>query len=65
MDLMWYKFEVYDEKKMKLSELASSFRRNKFENYICKNGTLNTKNAEIINDELIVCIFKVVTSDKQ
>ena len=50
---------------MKLSELASSFRCNKFEDYICKNGTLNTKNAEIINDKLIMCIFKVVTSDKQ
>ena len=51
-------------KKMKLSELASSFRCNKFEDYICKNGTLNIKNAEIIN-ELIICMFKVVTSDKQ
>ena len=38
---------------MKLSEIASSFRCNKFEEYIWKNGTLNTKNAEIINDELI------------
>ena len=32
---------------MKLSELASSFRCNKFENYICKNANLNTKTAEI------------------
>ena len=32
---------------------------------VCKNGTLNIKNAEIINDELIVCIFKVVTLDEQ
>ena len=47
------------------SELASSFRCNKFEDIICKDGTLHTKNAEIINDELIVCIFKVVTSYKQ
>ena len=66
MDLMWYKLKVYDEnKKTKLSELASSFRCNKFEDYICKNGTLNNKNAEIINDELIMCIFEVVISDKQ
>ena len=50
---------------MKLLELASSFRCNKFEDYICKNGTLNTKNAEITNDELIMCIFNVVTSNKQ
>ena len=39
-----------------LSELASSFRYNKFEDYICKNANLNTKNAEIIN-EVIMCIF--------
>ena len=44
---------------------ASSFRCDKFKDYICKNGTLNTTKAEIINDELIMCIFKVVTSDKQ
>ena len=44
---------------MKLSELASSFRCDKFEDYTCKNGTLNTKNAEIINDELIMYIFKI------
>ena len=50
---------------MKLSELASSFRCNKFEDNICKNGTLNAKNNEIINDELVMCIFKVVTPDKQ
>ena len=50
---------------MKLSELASSFRCNEFEDYICKNGTLNTKNTEIINDELIMCIFKVIISDNQ
>ena len=43
--------------KMKLSELASSFRCNKFEDYICKNSNLNTKNAEITN-EVIMCIFK-------
>ena len=44
---------------MKLSELASSFRCNKFEDYhdyICKNANLNTKNAETTN-EVIVCIF--------
>ena len=45
---------------MKLSELASNVRCNKFEDYICKNGTLNTKNAEIINGELIMCIFKSI-----
>ena len=50
---------------MKLSELASSFRCNKFEDPICKNGTMNNKNAEIMNGDLIMCIFKVVTSDKQ
>ena len=38
---------------MKLSELASSFR---FEDYICKNAKLNTKNAEITN-EVIMCII--------
>ena len=52
-------------KTWQFSELANSFRCNKFEDYICKDGTLNTKNAEIINDELIMCIFKVVASDKQ
>ena len=52
MDLM-YKFKVYDE--MKLSELESSFRCNKFEYYICKNANLNTKNTEITN-EVIMCI---------
>ena len=49
-------------------KLASSFRCNKFDDYICKNGTLNmlnTENAKIINDELIMCIFKVITSDEQ
>ena len=56
MDLM-YKFKVYDEKwKTKLSELASSFRCTKFEDYICKNTNLSTKNAEITN-EIIMCIF--------
>ena len=50
---------------MKLSELASSFGCNRFEDYVCKNGTLNAKNAEIINDELVMCIFKVATPDKQ
>ena len=43
---------------MKLSELASNFRCNKFEDYICKNVNLNTKNAEITN-EVIMCIFNV------
>ena len=52
-------------KTWKFSEIANSFRCDIFEYYICKDGTLNTKNAEIINDELIMCIFKVVTSDKQ
>ena len=33
--------------KMKLSELVSSFRCNKFEDYICKNGTLNTNKANL------------------
>ena len=32
---------------------------------ICKNGTLNTKNSEITSDELIMCIFNVVTSNKE
>ena len=45
-----------NKKKMKLSELASSFRGNKFEDYICKNANLNTKNAEITN-EVMMCIF--------
>ena len=45
-------------KKIKLSELASSFRSNKFEDYICKNANLNTKNAEVTN-EVIMCIFNV------
>ena len=45
-------------KKMKLSELASSFRCNKFEDYMSKNANLNTKNAEITN-EIIMCIFHV------
>ena len=40
---------------MKISELASSFRCNKFEDYICKNANLNTKNAEI-TDDVIMCI---------
>ena len=43
---------------MKLSEHASSFRCYKFEDYICKNTNLNTKNAEITN-EVIMCIFNV------
>ena len=29
------------------------------------NGTLNTKNVEITNEELIMSIFHVVTSNKQ
>ena len=41
---------------MKLSELASSFRCNEFEDYTCKNANLNTKNANI-TDEVIMCIF--------
>ena len=44
---------------MMLSELASSFRCNKFEDHICKNAHLNTKNAEI-TDEVIMCIFNVI-----
>ena len=50
---------------MKLSELANSFRGDKLEDYISKNDTLNTKNAEINNDDLIMSIFSVVTSNKQ
>ena len=34
-----------------------------FEDYIDKNGTQNTKNAEVIN-EVIVCKFNQVTSNK-
>ena len=30
---------------MMLSELASSFRCNEFEDYICKDVDMNTKNA--------------------
>ena len=41
---------------MKLSELASSFRCDKFEDHICKNANLNTKNAKT-NNEVIMCIF--------
>ena len=60
-----YKFNVYDEKqKIKLSEHASSFRCNKFEDYICKNANLNTKNAEITNYG-IMRIFNQVASNKQ
>ena len=51
MELMWWKFKVHNEKyKMKLSELASSFRCDKFEDYICKNANLNTKNAKTNNE---------------
>ena len=50
---------------MKLSELANTFRGDKLEDYISKNDTLNTKNAEINNDDLIMSIFSVVTSNKQ
>ena len=65
MDLMWHKLSfMMKVKTWKFSELSSSFRCNKFEDYICKDSNLNTKNAEI-NDELIMCIFKVVTSDQQ
>ena len=32
---------------MMLSELASSFRCNGFEDYICINANMNTKNADI------------------
>ena len=54
---MWYKFKVFDEKwKMKLSELASSFRCNIFEDYTRNNANLNTKDAEI-TDEVIMWIF--------
>ena len=59
MDLMWYKFNTNDEKNMMLSELASSFRCNKFEDHIYKNANLNTKNVEITN-EVIMRIFNVV-----
>ena len=41
---------------MTFSEFASSFRCNKFEDYIYKNANLNTKNVEITN-EVIMCIF--------
>ena len=59
MDLMWYKFHNNNENEnMMLSELASSFRCNKFEDYIFKNANLNTKNAEITN-EVIMRIFDV------
>ena len=47
-----------------LSELAKSFRCNKFEDYICKKANLNTKNAETTN-EVIMHISNVVTSNKQ
>ena len=43
---------------MKLSEVASSFWCNKFEDYICKNANLNPKKAEITN-EVIISIFNV------
>ena len=32
-----------------LSDFDSSFRCNKFKDYICKNSDLNTKNAETTN----------------
>ena len=41
---------------MMLSELASSFRCNKFDDYIYKNDNLNAKDAEITN-EVIMRIF--------
>ena len=41
---------------MMLSQFASSFRCNKFKDYICKNTNLKTKNAEITN-EVIMHIF--------
>ena len=41
---------------MVLSELASSFRCNEFEDYIHKNVNMNTKNAEITN-EAIICTY--------
>ena len=44
---------------MMISELASSFRCNKFEDHICKNANLNTKNAEITN-EAIMRIFNAI-----
>ena len=44
---------------MVLPELASSFRCNKFEDHICKNANLNTKNAEIIN-VVIMRIFNAI-----
>ena len=59
MDLMWYKFNTNDEKNMMLSELASSFRCNKFEDHIYKNANLNAKNAEITN-EVIMRIFNLM-----
>ena len=43
---------------MMLSELASSFRCNKFKDHTCKNADLKTKNAEITN-EVSVHIFNV------
>ena len=44
---------------MMLSELARSFRCNKFENHFCKNDNLNTKNAEITY-EVIMRIFNAL-----
>ena len=44
---------------MMLSEPASSFRCNTFEDHICKNANLNTKNAEITN-KAIMCIFNAI-----
>ena len=49
---------------MMFLELTSSFRCNEFDDYICKNANLNTKNAEITN-EVIMPIFNAVTSNKQ
>ena len=47
------------KKNMMLSELASSFKCNKFEDHICKNANLNTKSAEITN-EVIMCISNAI-----
>ena len=43
---------------MMLSELASSFGCNKFEDDICKNANLEIRNAEITN-VVIMQIFNV------
>ena len=43
-------------KKWSFQNLQVASGCNKFEDYICKNANLNTKNDEITN-EVIMCIF--------